>query len=343
MSKLSLYRKYRPGDFDSVLGQDHIVSVLKGSLQSEKLAHAYLFSGSRGTGKTSIARILAKELKITANDLYEIDAASNRGIDEVRALREAVNVLPFESKYKVYIIDEVHMMTKDAFNALLKTLEEPPKHVIFILATTEPEKLPETIVSRCQHFRFNRPTRSILREMTKKVGLAEGYKINDGACDLIAFLGDGSFRDTHGILQKVISNSSDKKITEDEVRVATGTPNREIINNFLSALVLGNREIGFLAISKAVELNLDIKLFIRFLSEQIRQIILFRISEKVFESVFGKIENEEKIELKKYAENKQINSVLLRLVLECYGQVQYFYAPEIALEILLEDYMAKND
>src|SRR5258706_4881767 len=154
METLSLYRKYRPNDWDEVLGQDHVVKVLDGSINNGKVAHAYLFSGSRGTGKTSVARIFARALGTSENDIYEIDAASNRGIDDIRELREDVRVLPFESKHKVYIIDEVHMLTKEAWGALLKTLEEPPEHAIFVLATTELGKVPETIRSRCQTFEF---------------------------------------------------------------------------------------------------------------------------------------------------------------------------------------------
>ncbi|HXK39597.1 MAG TPA: AAA family ATPase, partial [Candidatus Paceibacterota bacterium] len=150
----ALYRKYRPQSFDAVRGQDHIVAVLSSALEKGQVGHAYLFSGTRGTGKTSVARIFAKALGIGEQDTYELDAASNRGIDDVRALRDAVHVMPFGSPYKIYIIDEVHMLTKEAFNALLKTLEEPPAHVIFILATTEFEKLPETIVSRCEVHTF---------------------------------------------------------------------------------------------------------------------------------------------------------------------------------------------
>ena len=157
MSESVLYRKYRPQSFKEVLGQEHVVEALEGAIRLGRVAHAYLFSGSRGTGKTSVARILAKALGTSETDLYEIDAASNRGIDDIRLLRDGVSAVPFESKRKVYIIDEVHMLTKEAFNALLKTLEEPPPHVIFILATTELEKVPETIISRCQTFSFKRP------------------------------------------------------------------------------------------------------------------------------------------------------------------------------------------
>ena len=148
MSHISLYRKYRPQSFDQVLGQDHIVKVLQTSLQKNEISHAYLFAGSRGTGKTSIARIFAKELGTSPNDLYEIDAASYRGINEMKELLAGISTLPFDSEYKIYILDEAHQLTRDAFNVLLKTLEEPPKHVIFILATTELHKVIPTIVSR---------------------------------------------------------------------------------------------------------------------------------------------------------------------------------------------------
>src|SRR6266436_4362104 len=146
----TLYRAYRPQDFSEVRGQEHIVKALEAAIKSKKISHAYLFSGGRGTGKTSVARILARELGVTDKDLYEMDAASNRGIDDIRELREGVYAMPFESPYKFYIIDEAHMLTKEAWNALLKTLEEPPAHVIFILATTDIDKVPDTIVSRCQ-------------------------------------------------------------------------------------------------------------------------------------------------------------------------------------------------
>src|ERR1035437_7114471 len=155
-SNIALYRKYRPESFDEVLGQDHIVKAITGSLKAGKVAHAYLLCGPRGTGKTSIAQIIARELGSSVNDIYEMDAASNRGIDDIREIRENVRTLPFDSKYKIYILDEVHMFTKEAWNALLKTIEEPPEHVIFILATTEIEKIPETIISRCQSFIFKK-------------------------------------------------------------------------------------------------------------------------------------------------------------------------------------------
>src|SRR3989344_316951 len=198
------YRKYRPQEFRDVIGQDHVVRVLEGAVKLGNISHAYLFSGPRGTGKTSVARILSRAGGTLTNDLYELDAASNRGIDDVRAIRESVVTLPFESKYKVYVLDEVHMLTKDAWNALLKTLEEPPKHVIFVLATTEIEKVPETVISRCQVFAFKKPNLETLREFLSAVVRKEKASLDKDALELVSLLADGSFRDAHGILEKVL-------------------------------------------------------------------------------------------------------------------------------------------
>src|SRR3989344_2044513 len=198
------YRKYRPQKFKDVIGQDHVVKVLEGAIKLGNISHAYLFSGSRGKGKTSMARIFSREVGTSPDDLVEMDAASNRGIDDVRGIRESVSTLPFRSKYKVYIIDEVHMLTKDAWNAFLKTLEEPPVHVIFILATTELEKVPETVISRCQSFQFRQPNQATLKDFAQAIAKKEGVSLEKEAAELISLLGDGSFRDTHGILEKVL-------------------------------------------------------------------------------------------------------------------------------------------
>jgi DNA polymerase-3 subunit gamma/tau len=161
---MALYRAYRPSVFDEVRGQESVVSVLEAAVKKGEIAHAYLFAGGRGTGKTSMARILARAVGTSEKDMYEMDAASNRGIDEIRELREGVATHPFESNYKFYIIDEAHALTKDAWGALLKTLEEPPAHVVFVLATTELDRVPETIRSRCQVFRFSKPSHEILKK-----------------------------------------------------------------------------------------------------------------------------------------------------------------------------------
>ena len=216
MDYIALYRRWRPQDFDSLVGQDHIRTALTNALDTGKIAHAYLFTGPRGTGKTSTARILAKALNCekgpnahpcnqcenclrategSSMDVFEIDAASNRGIDEIRQLREKVAFAPVNGRYKIYIIDEVHMMTNDAFNALLKTLEEPPAHVVFILATTEPHKIPATIHSRCQRFDFHRVTVDEITEHLRKVAEASGIDADDPALRLIAIQAEGGMRD----------------------------------------------------------------------------------------------------------------------------------------------------
>jgi DNA polymerase-3 subunit gamma/tau len=229
---LSLYRKYRPAQFADVVGQNHIVDVLQESIKQGNISHAYLFCGSRGTGKTSVARIFAKALGTTLNDLYEIDAASNTSVDDIRELSEAVNTVPLESKYKVYILDEVHMLSKAAFNAFLKTLEEPPRHVIFILATTETEKLPDTIVSRCEVYNFKKPTAEMLKKHILDISKKEGIKVDPSAAELISLLGDGSFRDTLSTLQKVLSFSGDS-VSLEQVEEVTGAPKASLLLVFL--------------------------------------------------------------------------------------------------------------
>ncbi len=278
-TKTALYREYRPHSFKDVIGQDHIVKVLEGSIQSEKVSHAYLFAGSRGTGKTSVARIFAHALDTTDNDIYEIDAASNRGIDDIRAVRDGVAVLPLESRYKVYIIDEAHMLTKEAWNALLKTLEEPPAHAIFILATTEIDKVPETIVSRCQSFSFKRPSREILREVATNVAKKEGFVLEAGVADLIAMMGDGSFRDMLGTLQKVIGAGAKSKITLAEAELVTGAPKNSIVNDFVSAFASKNSDKALAAISAADGAGIDMKMFIALALEKMRFALLYKNSK----------------------------------------------------------------
>jgi len=330
-----LYRKYRPTNFKDVLGQDHIVKPLSITIKNGNISHAYLFAGSRGIGKTSIARIFAKDIGTSANDIYEIDGASNRGIDDVRALREAVNTLPFDSKYKVYIIDECHMLTKEAFNALLKTLEEPPKHVVFILATTEIDKLPATIVSRCEVHQFRKPTQKFLKDAIERVSKKEGFSLEPASADLIALLGDGSFRDTLGILQKIIGSSSDKKISVEEVELVTGAPRESLINDFVLALSDKDLKNGLLCIKKAVDQSVDIKVFVKLILRKMRFVLLLRFAPDFEETVKSELSSEDFVLLKKIAtdKNSHINSEVLKTLLEAHNLISFSALPELPLEL----------
>ncbi len=335
--EVSLYRKYRPAKFSDVIGQDHIVSVVEASIKSGKIAHAYLLTGSRGTGKTTIARIIARELGTTDNDLYEMDAASNRGIDNIRELREAVRSMPFDSKYKVYIIDEVHMLTKEAFNALLKTLEEPPAHVVFILATTDLEKVPETIVSRCQTFVFKKPTDAILKKLATDIAKKEGYKLDQGAAELIALLGDGSFRDTHGILQKILSYTSEKNVSVEEVEKVTGAPSRALVHEVIESFANTDIDKGLLAIKKATEQNVDMRVFLKLILHLFRVILLARVAPAMKKEMSEMLSETDQAFLAHIltSNSKALSSKTLGLLLEAYQQTRYAFITELPLELVL--------
>lgn len=242
----ALYRIHRPKTLSEVVGQTHITETLARAIKNGQLSHAYLFTGPRGTGKTSIARILAHEINqlpydetATHIDIIEIDAASNRRIDEVRDLRDKVHTAPAFAKYKVYIIDEVHMLTREAFNALLKTLEEPPAHVVFVLATTEMHKLPETIVSRTQHFAFKPIEQSKVVSHLRHIAKHEKIAIDDDALELIAAHGEGSFRDSISLLDQIRSSNADT-ITLADVQMVLGVTSGEALENLLNAVTAGD-------------------------------------------------------------------------------------------------------
>lgn len=335
MNQTVLYRKYRPQSFKEVLGQEQVVSALEGALKLGRVSHAYLFSGSRGTGKTSTARILARAVGTSDADLYEMDAASNRGIDDVRALREGVSAVPFESAYKVYIIDEAHMLTKEAFNALLKTLEEPPPHVIFILATTEVEKLPETIVSRCECHAFRRPSQKILREVAERIARKEGFSIEPAAGELIALLSEGSFRDAQGILQKAIGASPDKKITLGEVEKITGAPKGELVNGVIEAIEKENAAGGLFAIGKAVETNADMKVFAKLLLAKLRFIILLRHAPDMEKGIKEEVSAEdfEFLNARATSPESRITSAALLEFLSVYDLIGRATLPHLPIEL----------
>ena len=271
-----LYRKYRPQKFADVVGQDHVVKVLEAQVLSGDISHAYLFAGTRGTGKTSVARIFTNAIGTSKNDIYEIDAASNTSVEDIRALNESVYTLPFQSKYKVYILDEVHMLSKSASNALLKTLEEPPAHVVFILATTETHKIPETVLSRCETYTFKKPHQNVLKKVVLNVAKKEGYTMDENSAELISLLGDGSFRDTQGIVQKILSYSKNKKISEEEVRLVTGAPAVELVHAVVFAIAEKNLEKGLMAIKQATDQNVDMNVFLKLILHTVRAVLLVR-------------------------------------------------------------------
>lgn len=333
----TLYRKYRPAKFSEVLGQEHVTSVIRGSLENKRIAHAYLFAGPRGTGKTSVARIVAKDLETSAHDIYEIDGASNRGIDEIRALKEGVNTLPFDSKYKVYIIDEVHMLTKEAFNALLKTLEEPPAHALFILATTESHKVPETIVSRCQVHLFRRPTQEVLAKLLVSAARKEGLVLDKESAALIALLADGSFRDAYGILQKVISSVDGEAIIAEDVQRVTGAPRAELVRSLVRAVVGKDLNTALLVVSKAREENIDMKTYLKLLMRELRTALLMRFSSDMKKHLTEELSDDE-LKFQKEIEGavgKEIKSDLLRELIDVYEQTDRSHVPELPLELAL--------
>lgn len=276
----ALYRKYRPQTFNDIVGQNHIVSVLKNAIDKDQISHAYLFYGSRGTGKTSIAKIFANE--VNGNEIYqkenvdiiEIDAASNNGVDEVRDIKEAIKFLPTEGKYKVYIIDEVHMLTTAAFNALLKTLEEPPAHVIFILATTEIHKIPATILSRCQRFEFKNLSQEQLIDRLKYIAKEENLVIEEAAIEKIATLAKGGVRDAISILDQV-SNYAEE-ITLNHILEVTSSISEDDILEFYRGLLQGDVTKSLLKYNEFVAQAKDTKLLLNDLINVTRDIVVYK-------------------------------------------------------------------
>lgn len=348
----ALYRKYRPARFDDIVGQDTIVQTLKNAIANNKLTHAYLFSGPRGTGKTSTAKILAKTINCQnlkgfepcnkcdsciqinnkqSTDIIEIDAASNNGVDEIRELKSKVNLVPSNSKYKVYIIDEVHMLSTGAFNALLKTLEEPPSHILFILATTEAHKIPATILSRCQRFDFKKISVNKIIENLKKIVVQENIDIEEEALKEIAILSQGGMRDSISLLDQVISYCPNN-ITCQDVHDINGTIGNEEMSNIIK-LILNNNITNLL--KKFDELDDKGKNLIKLIEELIyylRNILVFKIAPDYFE----KAEQQNYLEL-----SSDINQELLLSYIHQFSEAIYEMKNSDNEKITLELHLIK--
>jgi len=333
---MALYRKYRPASFDDIRGDQEVVAVLRAAVKQGKVAHAYLFAGGRGTGKTSMARILARALGVSEQDMYEMDAASNRGIDEIRDLREGVATLPFESKYKFYIIDEAHALTRDAWGALLKTLEEPPAHAIFVLATTELDRVPETILSRCQTFNFKKPSHETLKQLVLDVAKKEGASLEPAAAELIALMGESAYRDTLGILQKVLTVSSDKKLTEAEVAKVVGAPAGGLVNNFLTALAAKNIEAALDVFHKATGGGTEPKVFALLTITKVRAVLLLRFAPKLKDALAEQFGADDLNFLQGLAkEGIALNALMLAELVGALIEMNRAPLPQIPLELAL--------
>jgi DNA polymerase-3 subunit gamma/tau len=354
MSYLVLARKWRPQGFDDLIGQEPIIRILKNSIDQGKIAHAYLFSGPRGVGKTSTARILAKALNCkegpTANpcgrcpsclsitdgssvDVMEIDGASNNSVNDIRDLRERVKYVPSGGRYKVYIIDESHMLSDAAFNALLKTLEEPPPHVVFVLATTAPKKIPSTVLSRCQHLPFRRISSQEIKERLKKISLAENINVSGPALELIARAADGSLRDSLTILDQLSSFSSD--ITEPDVKNLLGMTDFGLLSQISLALIDGKREELLKIVGELVEQGTDIKSFVKELVQFFRDLLVASVIKKPEEVLdVGKEEMDTIKNIVSRTSEDQL-TLLLSEILKAEIDVKNASAPRLAIEMSL--------
>jgi len=349
---LALYRKYRPKDFDEVVGQDHIVKTLINQIKFDKISHAYLFTGSRGTGKTSIAKIFArainctnlkngspcgecetcKSLEGTNIDVLEIDAASNNGVDEIRELREKVKYPPVVGRYKVYIIDEVHMLSISAFNALLKTLEEPPKQTVFVLATTEVHKLPATILSRCIRFDFKLVPLDILTNHLNNILTKEGVKFEDTAVNVIARAGEGSVRDTLSIADRCVSFAGDN-LTYQKVIDVLGVSERDILIKLTDIILKKDTGNALVLLDEVLSSGKRPLVFSNDLISYFRDLLLiFSLKEKAREIVVVKDDIFEQMKAQAIQENYVEILKAIEVLSSVEQELRYSAQPRIVLE-----------
>jgi DNA polymerase-3 subunit gamma/tau len=364
---LALYRKYRSKKLGDLLGQETNVAILKNAARAGKIGHAYLFYGSRGTGKTSTARLIAKLLNcetrardakffaegepcnacgsceaIDANnsfDVVEIDAASNRGIDEIRNLKEHIRTAPASASHKVYIIDEAHMLTTAAFNALLKTLEEPPAHAVFVLATTEYEKLPATITSRTQRFLFKKPPKAIIIEKLSLIAKAEHIAIEDDALELIAAAGEGSFRDAESILEQV--SAGQKKVDLKIVEEMTGRVGLKKVHAVSSLVVARDLAGALAAVSSLHEEGYNLVQFTKDLIHYLRKVLSLSANPSLVATFQGELTKDEIIKLAELSKLADMGTLalLLKSLIRGYSEMRYSPFAMIPLEIALVEHL----
>ena len=369
MTNLVLYRKYRPKTFAEIVGQEHVVRTLTNAISSGMVSHAYLFAGPRGTGKTSMARLLAKAVNCknrkkgefepcnqcnscqeinqgNAIDLIEIDAASNRGIDEIRDLRDGIRFVPTKSKYKVFIIDESHQLTKEASNALLKTLEEPPSHAIFVLATTEAHKMISTIISRCQTFDFRKLTMPEIIGRMETILKKEKIKFEPEALNLIALSATGSIRDAESLLDEVVSFSGkDRAVKKEIVEKLLGVADKAAIFKFLNFLNQKKAKEAIEFLNEIIFKGVDLKEFNKSLIQYLREIMLLKISANFQNPLFFGLTEEEKKELQNLAGS--FSEAELQQLLEKFmaseNKMKFSSIPQLPLELAIVEICYKKE
>jgi DNA polymerase-3 subunit gamma/tau len=372
MVNLVLYRKYRPSSFSDVIGQEHVVRTVTNAIAAGEFAHSYLFAGPRGTGKTTLARLIAKSLncenrksgayepcnicgscdeisKGVAVDIIEIDAASNRGIDEIRALKEGIRFAPTRRKYKVFIIDEVHMLTKEAFNALLKTLEEPPDHAVFVLATTELNKVLPTIVSRSQKFELRRLRHNEIKERLAGLIKKEDKKINPKILDIIAARADGSSRDAESMLGQIISagpstgSGQGEALSLDDIRSLFGLADIARISEFINYIADRNPKGAISFIAEICDKGVDEEEFVKSALSYIRWMMFLKVDAELADVIGREMSEEDLAALSLTAAKFKMPELqrAAKLFLEASGNIKYSPIPQLPIELAVVELMGE--